>query len=804
MSHRFRHSWHSLTIVRIMRLILSGLIAIGAWEEKLFCNLTGYQPTRRQRLMRSTRRISWRWLHVFLINLGYVTSQVISWPFKQLWQLVKLLAKVLFYLPKLLWLIIFWPIKQLFTGFKQVGRTGQRALQTISHLPKQAKRWQINPSWSLLKPALAFAVITAVLILPLKLYGNYQLLNVLKDKVINVSQAAIGDLFSAQSALEDQDFVGASQDFGQASANFLQAQNQLEAINDNLFVLAKLIPNQTVQLAGDSKHIVRSGQLAAEVGSYISSAIDSLLVNTKGKKFIQVLSEFSSYGHQALVKADELNEEINKINVEALPVDYQDEFLILADQAVFLQSSLRELLDIADSLQIFLGASYDKRYLLVFQNNTEMRASGGFMGSFATVDFSQGEIKNLTTPGGGTYDTEGGMRVLVQAPEPLRLVNPLWHLWDCNWWPDWPKSANKIMWFYEKSDGSTVDGVISLTPTVIERLLSVIGPVDMTKDYGVVIDENNFLMTVQELAEAKTDDNQPKKIIGDLLEAIMQQLSSRLDKAKLIKLIEVIDSSLAEKHILLYFTDQTLQDKVKELGWSAAIEPTGFDYLQVVNTNIAGGKSDRDMKQKIYLASTIRPDGSIVNELTIERQHLSIRGEKFSGVRNVNWLRVYVPLGSQLISASGWRAPDSQFFEAPDSSWQVDPDIAEELATTKVDTATNTKIYEDSSRTVFANWSMLDPGETAIIKITYKLPFNLAKQAPPARFWEKLRYLVDPNETYAYSLLVQKQPGSQKTEMYYTLDIQNGLQTIWNYPEVADTKLTADKYWSYLLAGPDF
>ena len=796
MSHYFHHSWRHLTIIRVLLGIGAVLIALGAWEYRLFCNITGYRPTMRQRIMRPARRISWRWLHVFLVNLGYVTSQVISWPFQQLWQLVKLLARTLFYLPKLLWLIMAWPVKQ-------VGRSSQQAVRAISHLPKQAQRWQIKPHWSLLKPALAFAVLVALLILPMKLYGNYQLLNVLKNKVINVSQAAIGDLFSAKSALEDQDFVSARQDFGQASANFLQAQNQLEAINDNLFVLAKLIPNQTVQLAGDSKHIMRSGQLAAEVGSYVSAAIDSLLINTQGKKFIQVLSEFSSYGHQALVKADELNEEIDRINVEALPVDYQDEFVVLADQAVFLQSSLRELLDIADSLQIFLGASYDKRYLLIFQNNTELRASGGFMGSFATIDFSQGEIKNLTTPGGGTYDTEGGMRVLVQAPEPLRLVNPLWHLWDCNWWPDWPKSANKIMWFYEKSDGPTVDGVISLTPTVIERLLSVIGPVDMTKDYGVVIDEHNFLMVVQELAEEKTDDNKPKKIIGDLMTAIMQQLASRLDKEKLIQLIGVIDSSLAEKHILLYFTDQTLQDKIKELGWSATIEATDFDYLQVVNTNIAGGKSDRDMKQKIYLDSTIRPDGSIVNELTIERQHASIRGEKFSGVRNVNWLRVYVPLGSQLISASGWRAPDSQFFEAPDSSWQVDEDIAEELATTKVDTSTNTKIYEDSNRTVFANWSMLDPGETAIIKITYKLPFALTKQAPPEKFWEKLRYLVDPNETYAYSLLVQKQPGSQKTEIYYNLDIQNGLQTIWNYPEVPETQLTADKYWSYLLAGQD-
>jgi len=77
----------------------------------------------------------------------------------------------------------------------------------------------------------------------------------------------------------------------------------------------------------------------------------------------------------------------------------------------------------------------------------------------------------MEVPSGGGYDTEAGLTEFIAAPEPLHLVDPLWHFWDANWWPDWEKSAKKLMWFYEKSDGPTVDGVISITPTVIEKII---------------------------------------------------------------------------------------------------------------------------------------------------------------------------------------------------------------------------------------------------------------------------------------------------------------------------------------------
>jgi hypothetical protein len=482
-----------------------------------------------------------------------------------------------------------------------------------------------------------------------------------------------------------------------------------------------------------------------------------------------------------------------------------------------------------------LGSADDKRYLLVFQNNTEMRATGGFIGSFALVDFRDGKIKNIEVPGGGSYDTEAGLYAKVKAPEPLRLVNPLWHFWDANWWPDWPTSARKLMWFYEKSDGPTVDGVISFTPTVIERMLEIIGPVEIAgacpensatttasrencaASSSLIINADNFLTTVQELAEQKPDvTKQPKKIIGDLMAKIMEELPKRLNKDTLINLLGAMEDSLNEKHILFYFTDDELQKKIENYGWGGNVKQTAWNYLSVINTNIGGGKSDKSMEETINHETEILADGSIINTLEIKRAHNGEKGEPFSGVRNVDWMRIYVPQGSELISASGFKRPADIYFEEPDPGWQDDPDVYAGESAAKTDKTSGTEIYNEAGKTVFANWSMADPGQTAAIYLKYKLPFKLTPKESKEKkqmkdlLLDKAVEIFNPGQKQLlpYALLAQKQAGSKGDKITSTLKLPDNFKIVWSYPENAAVEtdgwnisdsLNVDKYWAVIL-----
>ncbi len=736
-------------------------------------------------------------------KLSYGVGWFVVFLFRFIFIVLRKIINVLF--------LIFLPLKKLcYKLIKLIGLTRDcfvasllAMTKTISFRvhAKETKKIQYKQLPKLkfynLKPVFIFASIIFLLISPFAGYSYYRSLNDVRGKVLGESEQAFNNLSLAGQLAGQFNFGQANQNFSQAGQNFIEAQNQLKQINDLVFAIAGVMPNNDLKLASASKNILKIGQLSTELGSNLSLALDSIL-NIKEATINDGLNSFTIYGRLAINNIYEINILLEPIDVKIIPEEYQEQFIDLKQKIDLLSQGLVQFIDLMQDLKEFLGMSQDKRYLLVFQNNAEMRASGGFIGSFAVIDFRNGQIKNLEVPGGGSYDTEAGLLEKIIAPEPLWLVNPLWHFWDANWWPDWPTTAKKLAWFYEKSDGSTVDGVISLTPTVIENLLSVIGPVDMTKDYGVIIDENNFWQITQTLAEQKPPETtKPKKIIGDLAVKIIEQLPTSLSKENLIKLIKIVEENLKQKQILFYFTNADLQDKITQFDWSGIIKPTSGDYFSVVNTNIAGGKSDKKIIQAIEHQAEIMADGSIIDTLTIKRTHTAIKREPFSGVRNVNWLRIYVPEGSQLLAAQGFMPVDQIYFEKPDASWKNDPDVIAGEGQAKIDQMSGTKIYNELGKTVFANWSQVDPGQTAQIYVKYKLPFSVNEILSQSQA-----------QIYPYSVLAQKQPGSSPSQLKLTLKINRIDKIIWHYPEnlllnsngweISDI-LDQDKFWAVIL-----
>ena len=682
------------------------------------------------------------------------------------------------------------------------------------------------------KPALYFAIVLIVLVLPFKAFTYYKNLNDLKGRVLGISEEAAGSFIDASKSAASLDFDNANDNFSEASNKFLAAEKEIDEISGILYFFGSIIPNKELQMASYADLILESGRLSAEIGKEVSQAL-GVLIKSEELEMKEIFSEFYLHINTAEEHSKKLRSNIEKIDPGKIPEEYKDKFVNLKEKTILMDGSLAEFADLLERANIFLGMNQDKRYLLIFQNNTELRASGGFVGSYALIDFRNGKIINLETPGGGSYDTEAGLYEKIIAPEPLHLLNPLWHFWDANWWPDWPMSARKLQWFYEKSDGPTVDGVISLTPTVMERFLQVIGPIDMSEDYGIIFNAENFWLETQNLAEQKpviatttseiassTERNlassteeikhEPKKIIGDLFNKIIEELPKRLDQDVFIGMIKVLEESFSEKHILFYFNDEELQEKIEEYGWDGRVKDTAWDYLMVVNTNIAGGKSDLRMKEEIKHTAEVAPDGSIIDTVTIQRTHTGWKGEVFSGVRNVDWMRIYVPLGSELIEAGGFEAPPESYFEDPEPEWKTDPDVQASEENAIEDPNTGTKIYNELGKTVFANWSQVDPGKTITIYLKYKLPFKLEEIPEEDNLQNKIDDFLNPNQTQLipYALLVQKQPGAMNSKFKSELSLPTNFENVWIYPEELELNqngwkisedINKDKFFAVLL-----
>ncbi len=679
------------------------------------------------------------------------------------------------------------------------------------------------------KKFFAFAFLLLLFIVPLKVYLYYNNLQNLKGRVLGVSETAVSDIKDASASIKKMDFAQARKDFSKAQENFALAQSQIKEISTLINVLEKIVPAKNIKMGKNAELILQAGELSSRMG--FRSLLLAEELKLSGMNPEKLMDIFNKYADDINLDAKNLQKILKRVDPDYLPPEYQDKFNLLQSKSDLVLTSIDELIDFFKKIKIFLGEQTDKRYLLVFQNNAEMRASGGFVGSFALVDFSKGKIINLEIPEGGGYDTEAGLKERIISPKPLHLVNPLWHFWDANWWPDWRKSAKKLEWFYEKSNGPSVDGVIAFTPTVMEGLLKIIGPIDMSDDYGVIIDADNFRQVVQTRVEAKNlhieekfststscktssasssiatstlcfedKKEKPKKIIKDLMNKILEVLPQKLNKDHWKDFLALAENSLREKHILLYFNDEDLEKQILDYNWGGEMKNTLWDYLMVVNTNIGGQKTDLKISQNIKHYSDILEDGTVVDTLKIIRKHNGLKGELFTGVRNVDWMRIYVPLGSELIEARGFSKINPDLFEHPDPSWKNDIDVLKSEGRATLDVLSGTKIYKEDNKTVFANWSMLDPGKELEIVLKYKLPFKVKKKQGNTlkdRFYNFMNPMQ--KELYPFSFLWQKQPGSLNTVFENHLSYPESWRVLWlykneNFNQKGD--LNSDKYWA--------
>ncbi|MBU2214279.1 DUF4012 domain-containing protein, partial [Patescibacteria group bacterium] len=378
----------------------------------------------------------------------------------------------------------------------------------------------------------------------------------------------------------------------------------------------------------------------------------------------------------------------------------------------------------------------------------------------------------------GIFNPDGQLKEKVIPPAPIQKISAAWSLHDSNWFPNFPVSAEKAIWFYEKTGGPTVDGVITMTPTVMQKLLAISGPIEIP-DYQITIDQDNFLEKVQQEVEIDYDKelNQPKKILADLAPLILDRLFNSQNFSQMGKVFEVMEESVKERQILIYARNYEVEKKISAMGFSGEILKTDKDYLSVINSNINGYKTDGIIEQSIRHETEIKADGSIQNTVTITRKHNGGNSayEWWNKV-NADYMRVYVPEGSILLSVEG----QTREFNTPPLDYKLlgfkqDFQVRQEEESMEIDEESGTRIYQDAGKTVFANWVYVSPQEVAVVKYTYVLPFKISLAAKD-------------NSLKAYSLLFQKQAGSLEENFSFQITYPSDLVPSWKYPADLENK----------------
>ena len=616
-----------------------------------------------------------------------------------------------------------------------------------------------------------------ILALPFPTVAYYKNLTLTGQQVYESGTQGFFSLQSSTVAALGADLDGAERDLSQALASFATANSILEKEHRVLQSITAALPVVGGQFES-RRNILQAGQHIALGNAYLIKGIgEASVTSTPVTDRLTVLKQ---HIRSTIPQYQAALDTLHHVETRTLPVEFQGSFDELKFLATAVIDDMNDLVDLVDALSVIFGQDEFRRYLIVFQNNRELRATGGFVGSFAVVDVQKGKILNIDVPGGGSYDLQGQLDVFEKPPVPLQLVNGRWEFQDANWWPHFPASAEKLAWFYRHARGSSVDGVIALNASVLERFLSVMGPV-ANEEHAVILDPESALDTLQYKVEYdfNTASNTPKEIIGDVMGDFLS-LVEHADRIDLIKLVVALHEAAREKEVQVYMHDPALEQQILEFGWTGELFETTApqDYLMVVASNVQGQKTDAKIEQEVEHTVMVEADGTATVKIMVRRSHQGQPGELFYGGPNISYLRLYVPQGAELLDAGGFTYPPEDAFHVPEPWYVEDEDVALYEKEVGIDSKTGTQILESFQKTVFANWMATAPGGTSEAFVVYRLPFRIPIQevAKSARWFTVGS--EQPAETSRYSLVVQKQSGTE-SRVVSTVIYPDGWQPVW-------------------------
>ena len=485
---------------------------------------------------------------------------------------------------------------------------------------------------------------------------------VVKNELNVLSANAKKHLTETFAALESGDINEALEKAEKSSAEIKQIRLNLQAWGQDSTSINYLSSKKSK--LGNYELLLRAADLSLssiinlrrEVGSQFETAVKSeksensspgeIKINFDRQKLNQIFYQAKRDMDQSLTLLDDLDP-----NVVAI-----DNFNI--DSAKLSIKKLRQSVDVSgqiltEDIPWLSGAGGERKILILFVNNNELRGGGGFIGSYAVANFSDKALKNIDFQTNiYKLDNKFTAKNTVTPPKELGFLDGgKWSLRDANWALDFPESALKVEEFYRLESGQKVDGIMSIDTSIIIELLKVAGPIEMP-EYNLTITDQNFAKEVQNEVEVEyfqrpggKTENEPKKILAEMMPKFISKILANFsDSQKLLPTIAALSKAVQGKHLAFQFSNQEFQNRLDQINYSGKIPNTDDDFLLVSNTNIGGLKSSQNVAESFQYKVNIAEDGSQKSQINIGRQHNG-NGEPPDG-DNKNLARILLPKGT--------------------------------------------------------------------------------------------------------------------------------------------------------------
>jgi hypothetical protein len=344
------------------------------------------------------------------------------------------------------------------------------------------------------------------------------------------------------------------------------------------------------------------------------------------------------------------------------------EFLILSSE---LKPFLPHLSYFLGSDEPAFGEASPTTYLILLQNNYELRANGGFFGSYAKLKIENalpaGRQGKLKIDFQDIYVPDGALVGHVEPPAPIQTAfkQGWFKLRDSDWEPDFPTAATTIRWFLTKGNEINPDFLITLNLSTIEKIIAVLGDI-YVPEYDLTLNHDNLYALLQNQSEIAAFDGstQKKDVITAAGHAVIKELSSLSAKGgsasggKLVQLVKIVLDQLNHSNLLVNTTNEPVQKILEEKNWAGQLntppceggDKEGVSCLSdtylLVETNLGANKANCCVERKtVHTITKGETEITHLVNLTLTNSSPLENPDppRFYGGNYISYLRFYLP-----------------------------------------------------------------------------------------------------------------------------------------------------------------
>ena len=325
---------------------------------------------------------------------------------------------------------------------------------------------------------------------------------------------------------------------------------------------------------------------------------------------------------------------------------------IVSDRAKEAREWRQLVTSIVKSVDVFyylLGADGARRdFLVLLQNEAELRPNGGFIGSYGVMSVENGRFLSFDI--GDIYDIDGQLKGHVEPPKQIKeiLNEPSWYLRDANWQASFPESAKDIDWFFKKETERNIDGIITIDLAVAKNLVGAVGEV-WVADFNEKVTSDNLYDQAQFHSESGffAGSRQKSMFLGKLAGQLMEEIKTAKDYEQ-IEIVKAMLNSLESNDMQVWVKDKDMKVKLADLGWDGSMYSGGCgmenclaDYLYVVEANLGVNKSNYFLRRGMEMTIDVS-NRAVSRVLKINYENTS-RSTAWPGGDYKNYMRVYLP-----------------------------------------------------------------------------------------------------------------------------------------------------------------